>query len=232
MLLHSKTKGELSAELPVDPAQAGSIFEGQALSISMSSGVGVVDVTTGSGDVFAGFAQNTYKVPSTAKKVDAITVPSSAPYTVTLSYTPLSASTTMAVVTSTGTALAYNAGVGSGQFSVAGAIVTFNSVQAGLSYFAIYSYSLTVDQAQALFGDGYVYGKKEPSQVTQSVGCITRGIIYTDVFDPSSNWYGTIGTVYTGANGMVTLSSGGASINCNILAAPSVDFPYLGLYLK
>jgi len=243
MILHHSSKFYETMEVFLDPSNLNTIFEGQVLSIQGESsafnsavgGIGTVIPSAGaSTDIWAGLALNVYKVPSTAKYVDVITVPSASPYTASLTYAPVSPSTsTMSAVTETGTALTYNSSVGSGQYKVTSSTtITFNSAQAGNTYYVVYSYSLTVSQALTLFGDGYVW-KREPSQITQTIGAVTRGIVYTDAFDASSNWYGAQPSpLYTGAAGIITLSSTSTvTIPGRVLQAPSNDFPYLGVWL-
>jgi len=243
MILHNSSHFYETQEVFLASGSLNTIFEGQVLTMagatsafsSTVGGIGTVSVSAGaSTDIFAGLALNVYKVPTTAKYVDVITVPSASPYTSVLSFAPVSPSTTtISAVTETGTALTYNAGLSSAQFSVtASTTINFNSAQAGNTYYVTYNYSLTVAEALTLFGDGYVW-KREPSQVTQTIGAVTRGIIYTDAFDPSSNWYqAQPSPLYTGASGVITLSTTSTvTIPGRVVQAPSNAFPYLGVWI-
>lgn len=243
MLLHPKCRFVETTEWPI-ASTAATLFEGMALinisttATAFSSGattstIGAVKESAGgAGEVFAGFALNVNRLPTTATMVEKVTVPAVTPFTVTLLNTPLTPSTTTSVVTTDGvTALVFNAGVASGQYNLVGTTVTFNTAQAGISYYVVYRYTPSQAQARYLFGDGSVVGPLAPADITGTVGVIRAGIVYTDAFDPSKNWFANaIGDVTSGAGGLLTRAGSGATVRAQVIAAPSVDFPYLGLY--
>jgi len=232
MLLHAKTRIIESRDWPINPASS-EIFEGMALTNNVVNGVGTVQASAGSSnDVFAGFALNVQKCPTTAKYVELVTIPASpGPYTWTLANTPISPSgSTVSFVSAAGTALSY--GSGADNASVSGNVITFDSSDAGEQYYVTYAYSPTVAQLIYLFGDGVVL-KREPAAVTNTVGVIRAGLLYTDQFDPSQNWWAAnIADLHTGAGGVVTRGGSGSAIHAQVVAAPGVDFPYLGLYFS
>jgi len=245
MIYHPKTRIRESYEWPVNPA-ASTLFEGQVLINSLSAavntsynngGIGSVTQSNGNGsDVWAGVALNVWQTPTTAKFVDVITVPSTAPYTAVLTNAPISpSSTTISAVLQGGTgALTYNGGVGSGQFAVtANTTITFNAAQAGIVYNVVYSYTLSTQQAISFFGDGSVL-KRSPSAITNSVGVIRGGLVYTDQFDASQNWYAAaINNISTGAGGVFTQGGSGVILTwVTVFEAPSQGFPYLGLMIN
>jgi hypothetical protein len=235
MLYMPKTRIREAYEWPVNSG-ASTIFEGQVLVNSVQNGVAAVLQSSGANtDVWAGVAFNVWQVGTTAKYVDVITVPSGSPYTATLSNTPVSPSTTMSAVTLDGSTsvLAYNSGVASGQFSVSGNVITFNSAQAGNVYYVTYTYTLSTQQAISYYGDGFVL-KRSPSSITNTTGVIRAGLVYTDQYDASVNWYApNILTIKTGANGLFTIGGSGTSLTwCTVFEAPTNSFPFLGLYIN
>jgi len=238
MLYMPKTRIRESYEWPVNTALASTLYEGQVLINSLSNGIGSVTQSNGNGsDVWAGVSLNVWQVPTTAKWVDSITVPSAAPYTGTLSNAPISpSSTTISAQTADGTTsvLSYNGGVGSGQFSVTGNTqINFNAAQAGNTYIVTYTYTMSTQQAISYFGDGVVL-ERSPSQITNTVGVIRAGLVYTDQFDASQNWYAaSISNITTGAGGVFTRGGSGMALTwVTVFEAPSVNYPWLGLYIN
>jgi hypothetical protein len=95
-----------------------------------------------------------------------------------------------------------------------------------------YSYSLTVQQAEWLFGDGNVIGGgglKDPSSMSGTIGCLKNAVVFTDQFDTSQNWLAAGILPTTGANGKITIGGSGASIPGQIVQAPTTLYPFLGI---
>jgi hypothetical protein len=243
MLYMPKTRIRESYEWPVYSG-ASTLYEGQCLVSVMTAGIAQVTQSAGTtGDTnFAGVSLNVWQVPTTAKWVDTITVPSVSPYTATLSNAPVSpGSTTMSAVTSAGSALTYNSGVGSGQYTITNSTtITFNVAQAGNTYLVTYTYTMSTQQAISYYGQGDVL-KLSPSQITNTVGVIRGGLIYTDQFDASQNWYGAVNAnanntpsyISTGASGVFTIGGSGCTLPwVTVYEAPSVNYPWLGLYIN
>lgn len=234
MLFLPKTRPMDTIELPI-LSSAPSFLEGTALIYTMEGGVNKVTQSAGAAntDIFAGVAFNLNRVPSTSVFVDTVTAPTGGGNR-TLTFTPLNPSTQVSVVeVSTGTALTFNAGAGAGQFNLSGTTITFNTAEAGKTYYVTYRYTLTVDQARMRFGDGSWYGSGAPTSATQSIGVIKSGIVYTDMFTTQDNWSAAnAGTIKVGANGYFQIGGTGATVQGSVRETPTPDFPWLGLYLN
>lgn len=105
--------------------------------------------------------------------------------------------------------------------------------------FVVYQYAPTLLEARAKYGE--LLPGVSPLAVTGSMSVIVSGYVYTDMYDTSKNWsdVDTINageTLKAGANGRVTYggSAVGASMAglCSIIELPTVDQPYLGLWVK
>lgn len=233
MLYMPKTKVEFADSMDIVAAQP-SIFEGQLLKAVVENGVGKVTVGTAAGsEVIAGIAYKYFRQPTSAKNVESFTVPAGGG-SVTLQFTPVSPSTASSVYDNTAAAaLTYNGSVGSGQYAVSGAVVTFNAAEAGHTVTIIYSYNLTVLQAQLMFGDNHYIATVEASNAVSKIGVIKRGHVWTDQYDPAINWFASPrGNMTMGANGTITVGGSGPVIPGYLLEAPSVDFPYLGIAIN
>lgn len=233
MLYMPKTKVEFADSLDIVAAQP-SIFEGQLLQAVVENGIGKVQLGAASGTaIIAGIAYKYFRQPTSAKMVENVTVPAGGG-TVTLSRTPLTPSTASLAYDVTGaTALTYNAGVGSGQYAVTGAVISFNAAQAGHVVTVIYGYTLSVTEANLLYGDNHYIGSLEPSNFSNKIGCIKRGHVWTDQYDPAINWFASPrGNMTMGANGLITVGGSGPVIPGFLLEAPSVDSPYLGIAIN
>jgi len=252
-----------TAEYAIDP-NAGVIQEGAAMMLQIAdtnnSGLltAIPSLAASTTAVFLGLAMSVFVNPATLPYVDNITIPASAPYTATLTNTPVAPTNanltivTAGKLTVAGTVLTYNAGVGAAQFSVTGAVATFNSAQAGLTATISYQYTPTPAQLEFLQGDLY-YGSNYPSATTGSIGVVRRGIIYTSMYDTSVDWtqenvssYSIVGAgVSTGTGlppGTVTISGTGVPIgggssapqasNAYVTHVPTNDIPFLGLFIR
>lgn len=109
----------------------------------------------------------------------------------------------------------------------------------GASVFVVYQYEPTVLEARARYGD--VYPGAHPVKVLGSLSVIVSGQIWTDMYDTTKNW-SDIDTVSTGeklkaaANGRISYggSVNGADLSTqvSVLELPTVDQPFLGLWVK
>jgi hypothetical protein len=214
---------------------ASQFEDGTGLVGSIASGTmsATVNPTPTNNDIFLGFAYSTYTTPTTNSFVNTFTVPTSAPYTITLPNTPIASSTLVyyaannASLTSETTTGAVTA---AGEYNLTGAVLTFDSADAGASVVVVYTYNLTVIQALSLVGTG-VPGSVWPSNVTDSIGVIQRGLVYTSIFDTSVNW-NTQTSVKCGTNGMIISGAGvGAPISGYVYEVPSVSSNFLGIYI-
>lgn len=210
-----------------------SIEEGSLVATYIESGKAVIAAADGtSGQVIAGVTRSQILNPTTAPKVEIVTVPSSSPYTVTLAKTPISpgATTVSAVRTDTLAKLTYNATDADGRFSISGKTVTFNSAQAGVEVKITYRYTLTLIEAQMLYGMGI--GDAAQSVVNGSEVITHAQVLYTDKYDASSNWENPT-ALYSGAGGVFTMSTSGVLLpKCYVIEAPTAANGLLGVYIN
>jgi hypothetical protein len=235
MLSEAFSKFQITAEYPIS-VTAGTFEEGNFLEGILENGVFVVRPSTGtSGPVFAGVAWGYFSTPATAPIVDLLTVDASA-YTAVLSQVPTSTGAIQVYLAVLNTANnEYEPGtvftqIGSAplttQYTISGNTLTFNSANGGVKVYALYRYNLTVQQAEALVGD--VISIAAPA-VTNSIGIIERGKIFTSCFDTSIDWTTNPATIKLGASGNITVGGSGATINARVYALPTADVPFLGV---
>ncbi len=225
----SATRIQLSMEVPLSP-NAAQIEEGQALQWTSMNGQNYVTQGTGTAGQFAGVAFGYFMRPNTGVVVDTLTVPATAPYTVTLSQSPnnvaavsvVSGSTQFTQVTSLTAASQYTIGGSNNQ------TLTFDSANAGATVTVTYRMNLTVFQAEMYTGDGYIVNA--PSNVTGTIGVIQKGVVMTSNFDTSVYWgAGNINNITCAAGGYFTTGGSGAAVNATVYSVPTQDMPYLGL---
>lgn len=208
---------EIALAASASPAQ-----EGQALVRSFTGPTFGAAISAGTaGENFMGFiwAQTsaTPFLQVTAVKTERFTL--AAGKTVTLSKTPVASTTFVYNITSSAAAT---------PDSVTGAVVDLTTAGVVNNIYDItYRYTLTVNEARSRNGDVIPGGYA--GLVTSSIGVIQAGTIYTDQFDSAKNWIAAT-SVKTGASGLLTDQTGtGATLNCSIIAVPSVDYPFLGI---
>lgn len=217
-LSHNIRSNEFPLAASAAPAQEGQAmirsFSGNQFGAALSAGAG--------GENFLGFLiAQVSAVPFlqvTAVKTERFTLPAT-PKTLTLSKTPVSATTFVYNITT---------GAATSPDSVTGAVVdlTTNGVATNV-YDVTYRYNLTVTEARSRNGDVVAGGWN--GYVTQTVSVMQEGRIYMDQFDSSKNWAAAT-SVKLAANGLLTDQSGsGVAIPSTIIAVPTVDYPFLGL---
>lgn len=205
-----------------EPLQANTTISasGQALVGALVNGVyGVKPSAGAAGEKFAGFVlAQTSAAPfsqATAVKVEETTLGVSGAFT--LAQLPVGGTLVVHNIT-TGATITLGALVGQTwtHAGSAGADVRFT-----------YTYALTVTQARSMFGDTQPGGYA--GYMVKQIGAAKQGVIYTDQIDTAVNWALATG-VKLAAGGKVTDQAGaGVAIDANIIAVPSVDFPFLGL---
>jgi hypothetical protein len=218
---------------------SSAIEEGLALTFKYPLEGGLAKVkkgSTASTDVFAGISYYQHRVlPTKLNKVDAGTVPASGPYTFTLSKTPVAPGSEMRVVVTTAlgvsTVLTYHADtVNATQFTVSGNIVTVDGTHSGKSIQVVYSYTPSAFEARDFFGD-----IRPGLNNTSSLGVInviTRGIIVTTNYDPTSDWSDS-NAIKIATTGYLTKSGSGTSIpNALVREIPTVSKPFLTIELR
>lgn len=210
-----------------------SIEEGMALCAIMEGGLGksTVLASVSGTDKFTGIAYNNYTSPTQLVFVETITVPASpGPYTMVTTNTPIAGNNDMLVKDAAGQVYAFNAAHGANQYNIVGSTLTFDSSAAGAVVTLTYNYAPTVQQAQALFGDGLA-GHTTPAAITGTIGLIRQGTVYTTNFDPLVDW-STNPAMKVIANGLIGTSGSGPTINGRVVEVPSADSPYLGIYFR
>jgi len=223
--LNGKTKIVDSKEFPlVDGASISA--EGMALINYLDNGVERVKPCNGTdAGKFIGFSYGYTLTPWTKAKVETFVVPAVSPYTATLKHPPISGQ--IAIVNASGTEQTVgDPSADADTYSITGSVITFHAGQAGKTVTVTYKYSPTA--LELSFTDKVMNTSFAPSQVTNSIGCILRGEVYTDQFDAGAAWTAS-STVKLGDNGVLTDSGSGATITCTITHIPTVESPFLGI---
>ena len=203
--------------------------EGVIVVTVLENGVETVQASSGvAGEKFAGVTHSQHLLPSSAVASVVSTVPTAAPYEVTIASTPVSAAEVGVVING---AAAANTGGGAGEYAIAGDVITFDAADAGLEFSATYRYNLTVDQANMLFGGDFA-SMNVTSGVEMSL--ITTGVVFTDQYVVSDDWTDVNAPVYMGADGKFTTTDPGSGepFDATIAATPSVSSGFLGIRLK
>lgn len=223
--LTGKTKIVDSKEFPL---VSGAVIsaEGMALINYLDNGIEKVKPCNGTdAGKFVGFSYGYTLTPLTKAKVEKFTVPASSPYTVSLMNIPVSGQ--IAIVNADGTEqTAGDPSADANTYSIDGSTITFHAGQAGKIVTITYKYSPTA--LQLTYEDKVMNTSFAPSEVTNSIGCIIRGEVYTDQFDASAAWTAT-STVRLGDNGVLTDSGSGTALTCTITHIPTVESPFLGI---
>ena len=163
---------EEGAALAIDP----SFYTGEDIAIGIMA-------TPAATTSFVGIAYSYFTIPNTDVNVESLTVPATAPYTVTLTNTPTSG-TTLAVKDTAGTSYTSGSAAAAGVYTIAGNTLTFDASAEGLTVDITYRWNITVAQAEFRYGDG-VAGRTVPSDVTGTMGVIRRGVVSTSCFNAS-----------------------------------------------
>ena len=249
MLMLSKTQIFGSVERAANAANLPNIFEGAALQtvVNTATGIGECLLTDGgTSDVFAGVALVPLRFPTISSFVEVDTVPASAPYTITLQNLAAANTqigvfnaTTMAeyvYVAGTGTAIAgtsFNTATVTNSQGYQVTQLSFAAGDAGVQLNIVYRRVLSYSQAATLFGDQYY---RMAPDATATLSVITHGVIYTDAFDPTSNFTTTpLLKVVSGglfAAPSSTLTGTALNDNLQVISVPTVAFPYLGFVIK
>lgn len=238
MLDLSRTRIEKNFEMPLlSSVVIGA--EGLCLQQVMENGIGKVRPSNATADsIFAGISWgDRFAAPTTIPYVETVTV--GADGKVRLSKLPTAAADMIVIKGSnySGTALTFAATVDADtkwKLDTDGQTVITHTDNAASTLFVVYRYAPTVLEAQMRFGDVYP-GPRGPN-VVGSIGIIATGWVYTDQFDTAVNW-GALDTnaeaILGGANGRFTTSGNGCSLSGLgfVVSAPSVNDPWLGLYI-
>ena len=217
-------------------APAAIVEEGDALVYTVINGNGVVQRSTGvAGERFAGFAWFEETQVTNVVQTQTFTVPTVAPFTVTLNRPPILTPTPQIGVARANGAgmITYVAGApGAGEFTVGGTnntLLTFNAAEAGVAVIVTYIYAPTGNELRMLYGDRPF--TRTVAETTRSVSVITEGDVGTDRFVVTDNWYDDEPSVYLGPNGTLTKTATGTYVGI-VIKAPSPDFPVVLVHIE
>jgi hypothetical protein len=235
MLDLARTRPFQSNDIPLSTTVTN-IEAGACLVSITESGIEkvVTSAGTSSDKEFVGVAFTEPFRPTTMTNVE-LDYPTTAAPSVALQYAPVSLSTVEVLINgvAAGTIQSGSPGASTGVVQIVGSTLTLNSTDAATNptLTVTYQYTLTVLQAQMLFGDG-VPGAMA-ADVVGVIGVIQKGYVYVTNFDASQNWAAAqITTLKTGANGRFTVGGSGCTVPGRVVFTPTSDIPYLGLLLN
>ena len=204
-----------------------SLEEGVALVYVLEDGEVKVQGSTGAaGERFAGFAQIRHVTPNTAVASSVSTVPTAAPYEVTLASTPRTGEIR---VTIDGTAAA-GTGAAAGAYGIAANVLTFDAADAGKTLEVAYRYDLTVAQANMLFG---VNATSQDFGSNFSVNFVSTGDVFISNYNITDDWSDTTADIKLDADGNISTSSAaGTVLDAMVISTPAQSGGFLGIRLK
>jgi len=225
--LGAKTKIVQSQGFPVATGYTVSA-EGLAMIQTFESGVEkVLPSLGGAAEIFVGFSYGEVFTPATKSLQEVLTCPAAGTFSVTLLHAPIGGTQVNAWDVTSGAQLTIGNPANALEYSVTTATLLFNVARAGHSIRITYRYNPTA--AELIAVDNVRITSFSSSEYLGSIGVITQGEIYTDMFDASKNWNAATG-VKTQANGLLdTQAGGGTTISCVITHVPDTNYPYLGI---
>ena len=214
---------------------AGATFTSEGQAVVRTSGSEYLGSLPSSGtatDLFEGFSvASLHAAPFMdvyATAVEPFTCPSSSPYTITVSNTPVA-----------GQFVVYDQTAGSvvGGATLSGSTFTLAVGQAGHAIVIQYRYAQSAIQQYAQQGN-QIPGNY-PGLLVNQIGVIRRGVVFTSNYDASVDWTAVTG-IKLAASGTVTSQAGtGVAINAAVVQVPGVSpytastlntgLPFLGL---
>lgn len=207
------------------------VEEGQCLQYKMEDGIAKVELADGTSDKdIAGFALSDVADIDELPFVEEITVPASAPFTVTLAKTPKGAVGIRQMVTA-GTQFTTGT-LATGKYSISGKVLTFHSSDANKELRVVGVYTPTLTEARAYYGEAYY---ENQSGSTKRTGLVTGAeILWTSNYDKTSNWWADRpGNVYSGTDGTISLASTGSKIDgVTVVAVPTTSNALLGIRVR
>jgi hypothetical protein len=179
-----------------------------------------------------GFTKTADSQPSRTSNVEEVKVPATGALVAQLSKTNLVASRVRAINSATGVALTVitTGTPASGEVLVvlATGALTFHADQAGIKAKFTYLYDLTINQSKQMFGERHINNRDLHSEFGEIELGSGYGELYTDQFDASADW-STAGAIKLGANGILTKSGSGPTLNLVVVSVPSAEHPLLGV---
>lgn len=179
-------------------------------------------------DKVLGVAKTADSQPSRTSKVEAVLIPSAAPYTAQLSEVNLVSGRVRVVVA--GSALTVVTGApsaGEVQINHTTGTLTFNSAEAGSSAEVTYLFDLTVVQSKQRFGERHVNNRDLHSEFGKVEVGTDFVEFYTDQFDASADY--SSGSLKLMNNGMIGKSGSGPVLSLTVIHVPSAALPLLGV---
>ena len=231
---------EIRVSRPRDVA-AGvtTIEEGVGLMAVREQGITKVKPSTGAAntDEFAGFAMNERTAPSLFPMVfqGKVVLLSAGKWGFNLPKAPVG--TPRVTYDATGAVIpVYTADSDSvlevDEYKITGTVFETTVDALGKLINVVYNFSPTFADLQVLGGDNSPTTFSTLASLIGITGVIESGLVYTSNFDPSidwANWTPAIG-LKSVANGVITTLAGtGAIIKGRVMAAPSVDMPFLAI---
>lgn len=239
MFFQDYTRFIATTEMPLAlTAAASNIQEGSILMSEMESGKRAVKLSDGStNSVITGVAVHQMRTFDLTSFVESFTIPTPSGNPSVVEYrlqnTPVGGVNNILVKSSSGTVFSVqtNDPSSTGQVKLDGDKLVFHSSDFG-KYIdrVVYRYSPSTMEVQYLVGDG-VPGLELPIQSTNTTGVVLNGWIYTDQFDPKSD-FSQNKPIKAGANGLLTLDGPGTEIPGYVVSAPTTQVPFLGYYIN
>lgn len=230
---------EHKKDVLLDPAYTGALERGMVMVFSANvaaDGSAMVVPSSGVGtERVAGFLWLSETAQESVPVIELLTVPATAPFTVTLRETPDALANVRAIQTVSGAAITVVAGPpGVGQLGLTGNVLTADAALAGVAITVTYRYTISQAELARRGGRRSVNNGAERlfNQVTIVYGncdihtsCFDTG----DAFDVAANV-----DVRTGANGRVSFDGAGVifgrkSHKPQMLLTPGIEQAFLGV---
>lgn len=207
------------------------IEEGVPLVYVMESGKQKVQPATGTSDgAFAGIAVGRHVRPTVGVMVEALVVPASGTYAVTLARTPRGAAADRGVFNAAGDALVSGTIDGVTKYTLSGKTLTVHSGLAGTTIKVQYTYDLTATEAMLIFGGDLASGMDFGS--LPYIGGVNTGVVYVSNYNPAINWAEVDSdTPITLGAGMFTTGGSNTATDAVVESAPTSGDPFLGIRL-
>jgi len=195
-------------------APGATITEEAQCLVYVSDGAGNMSVQPSAGaggELVAGFAITDSLSILTGVSLETYTIPSTAPYTVSVKYQNVITASAYVFNNTTSAAMTASCPTpSSSQYCLTTAgLMTFNAAQAGNSFTITYRFTYTTQQVLNIWHTRSVNNFAQAYFSQVSVGAL-EGEIFTTMFD-TSQAYSIGSAIYSGAGGLVTSAAGGTS---------------------
>jgi hypothetical protein len=177
-----------------------------------------------------GFTKTADSQPARTSNVEEVKVPSAGSYTAQLSKTNIVSGRVRAAIGASALTVITSGVPASGEVLVnlsTGAL-TFHADQAGAKVKFTYLYDMTIVQSKQMFGERHINNRDLHSEFGEIELGSGYGELYTDQFDASADWSAS-GAIKLGANGILTKSGSGPTLNLTVVSVPTAELPLLGV---